>query len=194
MSWALTENPDGFTRARIVNIHDSDPVVEERRRLIAGLMWGYGQTGLRYPRGVPSVVSMLSDPGLTERLRVCRQRVEANDVAGAYNGLTGIPGIRSSFFTKHLYFTGRHLNPAGEFPLILDTMVRGPWHRSRALTVCRFASFWPVDDAESYARYVRAMHRWAGHIDRSADVIEFYLWQPDDGFHEACERAYDEWS
>ena len=46
-----------------------------------------------------------------------------NDITGAYNRLTGIPGIRSSFFTKHLYFTGNRLNPAGEFPLILDTMV-----------------------------------------------------------------------
>ena len=80
--------------------------------------------------------------------------------------------------SKYLYFLGRSLDGDGAYPLILDTFVAESLTWLTGLRAFVIPSeIRPRDDAASYARYVRAMHRWARELDTSAEVLEFFLWQ-----------------
>jgi 8-oxoguanine DNA glycosylase-like protein len=124
VAWLLANCPSPLTRNQILAMHNSDPATHYRRILIASLlMWGYGTTGLRYPQRLVAVGTLLSDPDLDQRLARCQDRLAHGDVGEAYRTLADIPGIRSAFFTKFLYFLGRSLDPGSEYPLIRTYMI-----------------------------------------------------------------------
>lgn len=188
VAFLLETYPELLSRDEILEIEGSDPADQNRRILIASLMWGYGTTGLRYPQRLVDVGTLLEDPGLDERLGRCRDCLSKHEVAGAYKELTGLSGIGSAFFTKFLYFLGRSLDPTSEYPLILDTMVAESlaWLTGFRELVVMADGYRPGSDPDSYAAYVTTMHGWARSLGTSADVIEFYLWHPPDDFYDAC--------
>jgi hypothetical protein len=88
-------------------------------------------------------------------------------------------GIGSSFFTKILYFLARNRgqdSPA-EYPLILDTKVSMALAQMTGYRLLvRPDSYRPRPDSKSYARFVKAMHKWAAKLNVSPEVIEYYFW------------------
>lgn len=192
VAWLLDNCPSPLARDQILAINGPDPATQSRRILIASLMWGYGTTGLRYPQRLVAIGGLLADPGLDDLLGRCRDRLTKGDIGPAYQLLTVIPGIRSAFFTKFLYFLGRSLNLGSEYPLILDTLVSESlaWLTGYRELVA-LSSYWPTSDSASYGAYVTRMHGWARQLGTTADVIEFYLWHPPRAeFRAACRTAY----
>lgn len=192
VAWLLHEHPSPLTRQQILAIDHPDPVIRARRIVIASLMWGYGTTGLRYPKRLNDVATLLAAPSLKARLNRCADRLLSCDIRGAYATLTDIPGVRSSFFTKFLYFLGRSRDSNWEYPLILDTLVAESlgWLTGYRDLVA-LESYWPGSDAASYVSYVRTMHGWARHLGTTADVLEYYLWHPPKAeFQATCRRLH----
>ncbi len=191
VAWLLDNCPSPLTRNQILAINGPDAATQSRRILIASLMWGYG-TGSLYRKRLVDIGGLLADPRLDDLLGRCRDRLTKGDIELAYQSLTSIPGIRSAFFTKFLYFLGRSLDSGSEYPLILDTLVSESlaWLTGYRELV-ELDSYWPKSNSASYAAYVTRMHGWARQLGTTADVIEFYLWHPPRAeFGAACRTAY----
>jgi hypothetical protein len=196
----LNQHPSELSRPDIFAIGRATPP-RDRRLLIASLMWGYGTTGLHYHRKMQTTVTnLLHGRDLDDRLDQCARFLAGHDVSGAYESMMDIPGIKSAYFTKYLYFKGRSGDERWHYPLILDSKVS---RSLAALTGYRrlaslsegdsSAGYAPRDDPESYCRYVDTMHRWAEHLDTTADVLEFYLWEPTEPrFSKICAEVHNE--
>ena len=179
VSMLLERFPASISRQEILELAASDASASGHRRLwIAAMMWGKGTRGLHWDPTLKKVAAFLAREDLDELLAGCEQDLRDGDVEAAYARLTGVAGIRSAFMTKYLYFLGRFLDSSGDYPLILDTFVAESLTWLAGLRAYMVVSdVRPRDDAASYARYVRAMHRWARELDTSADILEFFLWR-----------------
>jgi hypothetical protein len=188
-------HPTTLSRTDVAEIGRTDEPNRDRRLLIASLMWGYGTSGLWRRQTKEAVRRLFRDPfvGLYERLEKCGSLLADPDIGAAYTSLTGIPGVRSAFFTKYLYFKGRALDEDWDYPLILDTLVAKSLASLTGHThFVTLDSYWPKEDPASYCRYVHTMHRWAEHLHTTADAIEFYLWRPGSSFTKLCAQVHAE--
>ena len=191
VQWLLQRFPHSMSRNDIINIPNAAPevraAVQDRRVFIASLMWGYGTSIGR--RGVLKYISpVLADSQLPTSLAICRAKIGV-DLAGAYEALTWMVGVKSAFFTKYLYFLGR-ITGAVRCPLILDTNVADSLAVLTGFGLSVSCSRWPQSDAKAYEWYVCLVQSWSSSIGCAAEVIEYSLYSPRRSSIEPIARAY----
>jgi len=181
----IDKNESTISREQIIDFikqPDSDPL----QIFILVMIWGHGEKENRGPWKVGQMLDKPKDAKsiLENSFKAIKEEktnegeIKEEKIKKAHIAFKEMKRCRVNFFSKFLYFVGK-ANNVKNYPLIFDARVAENLIKLHMKEidpeVAELVTYQPQQDADSYAKYCKLMHKIAADNKIEADQLEYYL-------------------
>jgi hypothetical protein len=136
------------------------------------MIWGHEGSGY----GATRTAKYFEDDELESKIEAVLKNVNEKKIEDAFQILTGIKYLGTSFASKFLYFAAKAKPNFKNYPLIFDVRTATGLMKLYAPgSLMNLVSITPKPKWHAYHNYVKMLHNWANKYKINADKIETFL-------------------